>query len=537
MSDDEPIGLRGPGGLGPRWEHIEPLFTEMARAQAAGGPAAAEPVVRRIYEATSADDVDALGLDIRARALSNLAAIAEAKGALEEAVSFANEAVELCRTVEVRLGSARRTGDVRIGAVINRAQTYALLGRHAEGIADLTAAEAEIDADAPPLLSFSLHNALGFAYLAVERYAEAEAEFRIARDIALDHEPRLLADAYSGLAALAHRTGDRRLAREQLDLARELHTTDAAAAARADENLARILLEQGDVEGAEARFAAAELGYERGGDPRGAAGCRYGRAAVLLARGKLLPARKIAKQALTGFTEQGDLAARVATHLLLGDIYAQGMRFADSEDQYLTARALCEEQGTMHEVARIDVRRAGVAHAAAGVAVRPSEKRRRLEGALNLALPAALATDAMRQRFAPGPVRERWVTGVASVALSIALQVITSLQHTRFAVELLEFVCSSSSVDMGTATTGRTDLPALARPDSPFGTDFTLVAEGRADTLGDATVDIALPGGAPALPPRVRAVPDGNDEFLEWIAEAERRYRLDIRSADLIDAW
>ncbi|GAA5049326.1 tetratricopeptide repeat protein [Nocardia callitridis] len=537
MIDDEPIGLRGPGGLTTRWKHVEPMFVEMTRAQAAGGPTASEPAARRIYEETLVDDVDAFGLDIRARALSNLAAIAETKGDLDEAISLANEVVELCLAVEAQLGSVRRTGDVRIGTIINRAQTYALVGRDTEGIADLSAAGAEFDENTPPLLICNLHNTLGNAYLSIEQYEQAAAEFMIARDVALNHEPRLASYAYSGLASVAHRTGDRRLAHEQMSLARELQATDAASAARADENLARMLLEQGDVDGAEAHFAAAERGYVQGGDPRGAAGCSYGRAAVLLARGKLLPARKTAKRALAGFTDQGDLIAQVSTHLLLGDINASAMRFADADGCYLRAREVCEAQGTMHEVARIDVRRAAVAHGAAGVAIRRSEKQRCLEGALNLALPAALATDAMRQRFAPGPIRERWVTGVASVALSIALQVITSLQHTRLAVELLEFVCSSASVDAGAVTADMANLPVLAQTDSPFDTEYTQVAT----AAGGTAVDIAMLGGsapgAPALAPRVRAVPDAGDEFLVWISEAERRYRLAIRSSDLINAW
>lgn len=533
MSEPEPLGLRGPGDGAPRWRHVEELFAELTRAYAAGGAAAAEDASRRILAETLVDDVDAAGLDIRARALSNLAAIAEARGEFEESIALATQAIGLCEAVEAELGAQRRTVDVRAGCLINRAQTHALRGDHARGLADLAAAEAAFDAETPPMLVCGLHNTRANALLVTERFEEAEAEFRRALAVALGHEPRLAAHAYAGLAALAHRTGDRGLAEEQLRLAADLQATGAASAARADENLARMLLEQGEIEQAEARFAAAEDGYRRGGDPRGAAGSRFGRAALLFARGRLQPARKLATQVLDDFTAQGDIAARIETHLLLGDLHAQALRFADSDQEYLRARQLCEEQGTMHALARIDVRRAGVAYAAVAGAVRPSEKQRRLELALNLALPAALATDAMRARFAPGPVRERWVAGVASVALTTAFQIITAMRHTRLAIELLEFAASSSTLEPGGTTADRERLPVQTHPRSPFDAPFALAAGAG----GTASADPEPRTDWLGLPPRVRALTDGSREFHLWTAEAERRYQLRIRSDEVIDAW
>ena len=533
------LGIRGLGNAGPRWQHVAEMFTELERTQARGGAVASEPVTRRIIEATQVPDVDATGLDIRARGLTNLAAIVEAKGDLEGSIALATEAIDLCHVVEADVGTARRTVDVRIGCLINRAQTLALVGRDADGLADLATAEAAFDADTPPLLAFGLHNTRGNAWLALERFEEAEAEFRAALDVALAHEPRLAAHASTGLAGVLHRTGDRAAAREQMRLARDLQATGAASAAHVDEGLARLALEQGDTAEAEALFSAAERGFLAGGDPRRAAGSRFGRAAVLLNRGRLLGARRIARQALDDFTEQGDIAARIETTILLGDIYARALRFVDADDHYLRARELCAAHGTMHELARIDVRRAGVAHHAAGVAIRPSEKQRRLLGALNLALPAALATDAMRQRFSPGPVRERWVTGVAGVALTITMEILVSLQHSRLVIELLEFVSAAATLDASGSAARSDGLAVHADARSPFETaspegtpldaEYALTAAGAP---GDGT-----PGIAPGLPPRVRSMPDGSDEFHQWIEEAERRYELRIRSTDVIDAW
>src|SRR5690606_9000409 len=171
-------------------------------------------------------------------------------------------------------------------------------------------------------------------------------------DIALAEEPRLAADAYSGLAALLHATGDRAGGREHMRLARELQTTDPVSAAVADEALARMALEQGDLDEAADLFAAAERGYAAGGDARRLSGSRFGRAALDLARGRLVPARRIARQALADFEAQRDVAAQIETLLLLGDVLARGLRFADAEEHYLRARERCAAQGTMHELAR-----------------------------------------------------------------------------------------------------------------------------------------------------------------------------------------
>ena len=83
------------------------------------------------------------------------------------------------------------------------------------------------------------------------------------------------------------------------------------------------------------------------------------------------------------------------------------------------------------------------------------------------------------------------IDGDEDQLLSIALQIATSLRSTRLVIELLEFSCSSASLD--------------------------------------ATED--------AVPPRVRALPGEQSGLETWIAEAERRYRLRIRSEETIDAW
>ncbi|MGI6877571.1 hypothetical protein [Microbacterium sp. gxy059] len=519
------VGLRGPGGLPDRWRHVEPLFDEMAQALRGGGPAAAEQETIRILSAV-AGDVDAVGLDIRARATTNLAAIAEARGDLDASLRFAGDAVALFLRAERDLGDARRSADARAACLIGRAQTHALVGAHDDGLADLDAAESALDADSPPLLTISLITTRANALLALDRLAAAEDAFRRALDAALAHDPRLAAHAVAGLSAVAQRTGDSAGARQHAQLARGLQATDRASAASADEGLARLLIDQGDVEAAEELFARAETGYARGGLPRRAAHTRYGRAATLVARGQLAAAQALAEEALRETEAQGDRAAQVETLVLLGEIAARAHRFDEAEGHLVRAREQAADRGLPHEAARIDTRRAVIAHAAAAAAIRPDDARRRLEQALDLALPAALASDAMRAGFPPGAVRERWISEVATVALSAALGIPQRLPRPVLVIELLAF--AAASPDLSPAPT-RPTVGVAAHPASPFAGAFSLTAGGDPST-GSSGWDGA------DLPPRIRALPEGG-ELDGWIAIAQDRYGLRVRADEEVVAW
>jgi len=528
----EILGLPGSGELPARWRHVAPLFAELSAAYASGGPIAAEPVTRRILAATEVADVDAVGLDLRGRALSNLSAIAEARGDAPAAIDLATRAISACSAAEAAIGSARRTPEVRFGAVINRAQTLALVGRSTEAIRDLELLGAEFDETTPPVLVFGRHNTLGGILLDRERFADAEVAFRAALHTALTHEPRFASYAYSGLAAVAHRTGDPRLAAEQLQLSRQLQATGPLALARTEENLARLLLERGEVDAAEERFLAAEEGYRHGGDPRSASASRLGRAAVLLARGELAAARGLAESVSAEVGAQGDVWAQFQAELLRGDILVAQWRFPAADAAYRKARAVSASAGALHEVARVDVRRALAALTAAERSLFRAEKERMRRAALDLALPAALATDALRGRFPAGPMRERWIRTVSTVAFEVALRSITVLAETRLAVEVIEFLCSSPSLDaVAPSPAGSEDAPEhgpvrVAVLEEPY----ALAASGEA---GPAS---PTPQGEATPPPFVRALP-GDESFRVWIAEAERRYGVVIRSAEAVDAW
>ncbi len=447
----------------------------------------------RVRAGTPGAAQDAEALDRAARAKADLAPLAAARGDLAGSIRLGDEAIELCLRAEFLARDAQphpalRTADVRRGVLIMRAQHLQAAGRLTESLIDLDAAAAIGpfgDDDNARRLAFGWHNTRGVALLELGDWQAAADEFRAARDVALAHQPAWAVHAYANLGLVLQRTGDPAGGREQLRLAREL-ATDAGTAAELDQTLARMAIGAGELDEAEQLLDRAERRLHSSGDLRRTARCRIDRARILLDRGRLRPARALARRVLADYTAWGDVDGQVEAHLVLADSYVLQGRLRRADGCFLAARALLAGRDLTHDLARIDVRRAQVAHLIAQQLPTAAQRDRLLAVALDLAVPAALATDALRYRLPPGPVRERWVAEVARAGLTVALQIVTTQRQTAMAIELLEFACSA--------------------------------AEAR-------------------LPARVRALPGGDAAFGVWIDEAERRYGVGVRAPEVIDAW
>ena len=525
-------GLRGSGAPSPRWRHLSADLDTMAAALTSGDSAAATAAAERVRAETLGADRDAEALDLAARASANLAPLAAARGALAGSIRLGGEAIELCLRAEALAGDALRTADVRRGVLIMRAQHLQAVGRLNESLVDLDAAAAigaSGDDHNGRLLAFGWHNTRGVVLLELGEWHAAADEFRAARDVALAHQPAWAVHAYANLGLVLQRTGDPAGGREQLRLAREL-AADPGTAAELDQTLARMAIGAGELDEAEQLLDRAERRLHAGGDLRRAARCRTDRARILLDRGRLRPARALARRALADYTSWGDVDGQVEAQLVLADSYVLQGRLRRADGCFLAARALLAGRGPVHDLARIDVRRAQVAHLIAQQLPTAAQRDRLLAIALDLAVPAALATDALRFRLPPGPVRERWVAEVARAGLAVALRIVTAQQQTAMAIELLEFACSAAGI---TAGAGSDAAPAghLAPP------------AGSADTAAFALAAAGMPAGGSAfggdtdLPPRVRALPGGDAAFGVWIDEAERRYGVGVRAPEVVDAW
>ncbi|MBM7814966.1 hypothetical protein [Saccharothrix algeriensis] len=523
---DDLLGVRATGHYGPQWTEVRRLVDRAARAHARRRLGRAEALLDAAHRGTLAPDADAGGLDLRARALCNLAGVVADRGRPGEALALFERALAACAEVERAAGDEYGTAAVRCAALVNRAQTLTSLGRAPQALADLAAAERAAGGAAHPLLSFQLRNSRGNALLAAERLAEAEVEFRRALDIALDREPRLAGEAYAGLAALAARTGDRTGAEENLLLAGELRAAAGDDPAGVEEDLARLALRAGRAAEAGQRFTAALRRHERAGDVVGAARCRLGAAAVALRRARVRTADRLLADATTALERAGDVPVLVECRLLRGYVSSVTRGWADGERHFLAARELCAGSGAWHQAARVDFLRADVVASSARATLRRGERARRREAALGLALPAALAIEAFGHRFAPGPTRERWAGVVAAPALVLAFELITALGRSRLAFELVEHACAGVGPGPAPAAARAWPLDAVHDP-------FDL-APPAAPHAPPADPD---PASAFGPPPRLRVVPSGESELAAHLDAAERHYHLAVRAADEVPAW
>ncbi|SOD63361.1 hypothetical protein SAMN06297387_11093 [Streptomyces zhaozhouensis] len=557
---EELLGVRTGASYGPRWSAHAPLVDEAARALNRGRYREGVRLLERVVAATEDVEGDAEGLDLRCRALANLAGLAEERGAPDESLRLAGLALAGCDRVEELVGAERGTPKIRASVLVNRAQTLQLLGRNAEALADCDAAVALPTAGpASAVLDFTLHNTRGCALIALGRYPEAEAEVRAALAVAEEREPRLAGHAHTNLAVLAQRAGDAEAMGRHMGLARDFHALggDPAARALAEENLARLALGQRGLAEARRRLRRAERAYAALGAEHRVAACRFGLALAWFLGGRVGRARRVLRGASRVLERTGDVAGLVECHLLAGDLAACRLRFRASDRHYLVARALCFDSGAPHEAARVDARRARVALASLRFAWLAPLRRQWLASALDVGLPAALATDALRHSFPPGPTRERWTTEVARPAVATALRLLTMAEQPRLALELVEHLAASATLDTERPTAGAVGAvgapfaeelrarigagPVAAELPEPFPAPAEAVAAGAfaASLVAAGGTDPA--GGFPApqlaLPPRLRVFGNAAPGLGDWIAAGERRYGRPIRSAVELRAW
>ncbi|SDG03985.1 hypothetical protein SAMN05216553_10523 [Lentzea fradiae] len=479
------------------------LLTEAVERLTAGDLDGALPLLHRVADSSSGDT--------RARALSNLAAVALDRGDVEESIRFARAAVDIA------------SPDVREAATARLGCALLVAARYDEALAVLS----EVDDSA--LAAHTRARAL----VALGRPAEAEPAARGALDLALVTAPALAPGALVTLALAVQATGDQE-AGEHVRFAAELRT--AAPAPPEREDLARFALGAGDLGTADRHYDLAAEQYAALGIEVRAAHCLLGRAAVAVRRTRLTKANRLLRKAAEALVRAGDDLALIECHTIHGRMLLQARLHRAADESFLAARALAVEHKAWHEVARVDAGRAEAALGSIGRLTRGSTRAERLRSALNLALPAALATDALRHRFAPGTARERWVRSVADPVLALALRIIAELGLTDLALEVLENKAAGVALDTGPSTP---DSEALT-----FRSAYRMADTDEELPYAAAALTAGLRGGpdsAPvkgfAVPPAVQAIPSGESLLEPWIEAAQERYRLPVRSAERVRAW
>lgn len=538
MTDDL-AGIRGKASGGPRWAHVKELNNAAARLASTGRVTEATAMLEEAVALTRVDDVGAAGLDHRARALGNLAALAEGRGDTGAALRLAEEALAACLAAEAEAGDRYGTVAVRASVLVNRAQTLQLLGRLDGALADLDGA-LDLVGDAADgdggYLAVTIHNSRSVLLIALEHWEEAEAAAQLTLRLAAEHDPRLTGHPYSNLAVIAQTLNDHDAAMEYLRLAEQVHVMsgDQVAAALAVANQGRAALRAGGVEEGRRLLAAAERALDAVEQPLRAAELRYARAHAAFQAGDADSARDLLEPAITVLRDAGHATMLAEALALRGDMFADLAEFGEAEEAYAEAWRVHEAAGARCHLARIDMRRAFAVAAWAGLAEAEADREQLLRSALDLSLPSALAADAIRHGFAPGRSRERWAATVAIPAMAHALSLATALRDGALVSELLEHMSATVSLR----------VPVTADVEPPVEPPEWLGPVAGEEVLLSFTASALVPGTSGdfpatrfALPPRLRVNPWRPSQLEPWIQEAERRYGFPIRSDEVIDTW
>ncbi|MFB9908502.1 hypothetical protein [Allokutzneria oryzae] len=496
-----------------RWQRCVELNTRGAELSQAGDHQAAAETLDEAYRETfQYQDIEALIL--RAAIAGNRAGVAATLGDFDGALRWSTETIELARGIESQAGNSYGTAAFRANALGTRAQYLRFRSQYAEALADLDEAfdALELVTAGREHIAVSLH-AIRASVLAMSgRFQEGTAEAQSALDLAYETAPHYVPYAHMSLAEIADSTGDQAASTEHFRLARELFaaTNDANGEATALLSLARLAHLGSRDDEAERLYAAAEGLLESIGNKQQLTTCLHGRAAVAVSRGQPREALAMLER-----IDAVSPVVRIATYQVQGSAFEALGDFDNADERYHAARELAEQAGLWHTTLTTDwwwaetmIRRA----------TDPELYRR----ALDRALPAALAAEALRHRFSPGPLRERWVALAAAPATRAAFTVIAALGEVELAVAYIDHVTATVSLQ-----------PSQSAATEPLAPNEFIPLPFAASAL----VGPAFPLPDLDLPPRVRVEPDVPSALDKWIDLAEQRYGFAVRSNEVIRSW
>lgn len=558
MRDDEPgaenirgAAIRGKRRVAEHWLPVRDLVNGGAKAMGDGDYPRAEEALRRAVDLTrAAEPSDADPLDLRARALTNLAAVHEWRGDLTAALRAQNEAIGSATVAAELVGDELGSRSVVVSALVSRAGTLSQVGRSDEAFVTVDSAEELLDRlprdeRSNTVSRYSIHNVRSTLLIQAGRLSEAEAEAHRAIATAMAGQPELAGHAYTNLAVISGRTGGED-AQRYLALAERLQETTGDAATRqlTVENLARVAMREARFDEARARFAEAEALARTTGMPTRAAACRTGIAATWLHTGRVGRAVKTLRTLATELEATGSVYDLQEVWGFIADAESFRNRYRSAEEFYLAAKRVAR---AVHDRCRIDLRRAEMYAEWAAVTPGVRTRVRRLSHARDIAVPVLLATEALREDFPPGDTRERWITHVAAPARELAFRLAVTLDDARLVAELIENATASATLRTHRAPpTGATSAESLAatlldfaapgKPSDPepdeSGERLPAAASGLLDELGPAARPVRF-----APPPKVVAAPGDEPALAAWLAAAEAEYGVVLRSAEVVAAW
>jgi tetratricopeptide (TPR) repeat protein len=505
--------------LGPRWQRYVELNAEGAVLASTGDLAGAAATFEAAHRETAGLD-DAEALACRAAVAGNLANVAANRA---EALRWSADAATAARSVLALVGDRYDSAAVLVNALVSHAWQHHLLARLPEALAGLTEA-AEVTG-ARQDLEAAVRSTRARVLATGGRYAEAADEARLALDLAHAVAPALAATVHMTLAEILSGTGDIDGAVEHLALARDLSaaTGDADGEATALLSSARLAYLASDGDRADVLYDDAEALLA--GDPRRLVAPLVGRAAVAVLRGRPAAALALLDRLAPGASP----LEQVAVQQVRGSAFEALGEFAAAESCYDETSAICGAVGLWHVALGMAWWR-GDALVRRAAAVTGEERRAIAVRALDVALPAALAAEAVRQRFPHGPLRERWVALASAPATRAAFWAIRAVEDTALAAEYIDHIAGAVSLH-ATGPTGVARGELVALPPPPV-LEQHLPYAASGFYPGESVAAAGF-----ELPPRVRVDPAVPSTLDTWIDVAEERYGFPVRSERAVASW
>ncbi|WP_454199899.1 tetratricopeptide repeat protein [Nocardia sp. Marseille-Q1738] len=464
----------------------------------------------------------------------------------------------------------KTTGDIRLGAIINAASMADELGDHTASLALYRAALAEMPEHAPRLRPNALVNmsqalqhlgALDEAQEALEQARALLADntdtdlgvLRVAcllslTAVALHRQnwayaaelatesleaarrfaPQLAGHPLMNLAATYFETGRRDLA---IDFARQAlaafaSVDDRNAVAETEQNLATMLVRVERYDEAEAPLRSSQEYFERAG-----LGYRAGiglKTMGFLAegRGDLASAQDCYDRSLAYFIESGAALDAADLRMRLSTVAFETGRLAECEELLAAAFETYAERGLGLHCAQLDFWHATLLDGAIAATETPNAEM--LAHAIHLAVPAALAIDAVRYTLPNGTQREQWNRQIADPAMRLAFRFAYLSGNGLLLADLVETQCAGTTLAIDRSARDRPARLPLALLEAPQ--EFDDHPGSAALQLGAALAEVAAGAGLPvAPPPRLALAAEGRIALAPFIAAAEQRYGRVIR--------
>lgn len=464
--------------------------------------------------------------DLRTSAIINAAGMSDELGEHAKAVDLYRQALAVMSAGAIRM---------RPAALVNLSQALQHIG-DLDGAQDALEQARELLAagdEDPGDLRVACLLSLTAVAMHRQQWAHAADVATESLDAAVRFAPGLAGHPLMNLAAIHFETGRFDLSDDFAGQALAAFETagDINAVAETQQNLGIMRVRTGRLDDAEPLLQSSQTYFERNG-----IGHRAGIGSKVLAflaegRDDTERASALYRRSLDYFRGSGavvdvaDVETRLATVA-----FAEGR---PDEGEGLLAAAFDTYRGLglgLH-CAQVDFWHATLLESALTASGTPDGAAR----ATALAVPAAIAIDAVRYTLPNGRQREQWNREIADPAMQLAFRLAYASGDARLVADLVEAQCAGTTVDIGRAGHGTPPRLPLQLPDPPpvaaAGTDGSLL-------LGAALAGVAVGAGLPVpLPPRLAVTSDGRILLGSSIAAAEERYGREVRDSRVVPAW